>query len=135
MVKMYLAGRYERRHELSEYAEALRRFGHEVTSEWLLGKHEAINNSASPSERDEWANDDIADIFNADMLVLFTDKPGDAAVSGGKDTEFGIAMARRKRLAIVGPRRNIFHYMNTVRHFQSVGDFLAEFAREAASDD
>jgi hypothetical protein len=55
-------------------------------------------------------------VLAADVLMAFTEFPGQTPgrARGGRHVEFGIAFAKEKRLMIVGPRENIFHWLPSV---------------------
>jgi hypothetical protein len=110
-MRFYLAGRYGRRSELDEYAALLKHLGHTVTSRWLDGVHEAKDAAATDEEKMLWALDDMVDIQRADWLVHFCEPDSHAhgASRGGRHVEFGIALAQKKNIAIVGKPENIFH--------------------------
>lgn len=105
-MKFYLAGRYSRRKELLGYAEQLKALGHEVTSRWLDGKHEAKDKTATPNEMARWAKEDLKDIRAAQALILFTES--ELTPRGGRLVEFGYAVGKGKRVYTVGPMENIF---------------------------
>ena len=46
-------------------------------------------------------------------MIVFSGVP---STSGGLHAEFGMALALRKRLILVGPRENIFHTLPQVEH-------------------
>ena len=124
--RIYLAARYGRRNELNGYATDLRDRGFEVTSRWLQGdkqRHgkdaaDAVENKegVSPVFGRLFAIDDYEDIARSDIMVAFTETPRTSS-RGGRHVEFGIALALRKKIIVVGPRENIFYCLNTnVRH-------------------
>ena len=125
-MKLYLAGRYSRRAELAGYAAQLRAAGHEVTSRWLDGEHEAVElgGKATRIDEAEWAYADAHDILRADMLVLFTE--ADGVGRGERHVEFGMAVAWDKDLAIIGPREHLFHAMCDVQEYGSFAEFSGE---------
>lgn len=108
-MKFYLASRYGRRLELRAYAERLRAIGHEVTSRWLGGEHEAFDASPTREQMMDWSEDDIADIRDADVFVAFTEHPDSPFGRGGRHVEAGHAMALGKEICVVGPVENIFY--------------------------
>ena len=126
-MKIYLAGRYSRRAELAGYAAQLRAMGHEVTSRWLDGEHEAVElgGKATRSDEAEWACADAHDVLRADMLVAFTEADGGGR-RGGRHVEFGLAVAWDKDLAIIGPREHLFHSMCDVQEYGSFAEFMGE---------
>lgn len=114
-MKIYLAGRYERRLELVNIAKELKQFGHEITSRWLDGSHDN-------APRQECALVDIEDIINADGILLITENQG--ATRGGRHFEFGYAYALGKTCIILGEPENVFHYLPEVEVFAELKDVL-----------
>lgn len=83
MPKLYLAARFSRREELTDYARQLEAAGWEVTSRWL-GQSTPSNglmSNCSAEENQTYAECDLEDVATADGL------------------------------AVVGPRENIFHWL------------------------
>lgn len=105
--RFYLAARYSRRDELLGVRDVLSAFGHEVTSRWLDGGHQADPNDFAAMHR--FATEDIADLRRADIVVAFTETPRVPHTNrGGRHVELGIAWALGKRTYIVGPYENAF---------------------------
>ena len=105
--KIYLAASYSRRVELAGYADLLREDGHLITAEWLSGMHEEPQWTETL-----YALHDQECIEACDTFVGFTE-PEDATgrKRGGRHVEYGIAVAMRKELYIVGPRENCFYFL------------------------
>ena len=124
-MKIYLAARYSRLSELQGYADELREIGHRVDAHWLRGEHQmnevwtVESASASvPMEGRPFAEDDLYDVFEADMLIAFSEEPRTGGASrGGRHVELGLALAWDKEIIVVGPRENVFHTLPQVRHF------------------
>lgn len=156
-MKVYLAARYTRRLELCGYRQQIEEAGGEVTSRWLNGDHQIDDKgvpigengaalvedpdgdlSAGPSERaaalrQHFAQEDVADVLAAHVLVAFTETPRSSASRGGRHVEFGLALglmeARRNsdalhyfgppmnRVIVVGPRENVFCWLPEVEHY------------------
>jgi len=138
-VRIYLAARYSRRQELSEYATQLRDLGHIVTSTWIDGHHEASSphgpraeQLADGAERRGWALEDWADLARSDALICFTEQAGPtvlyARVSGGRHVELGIALAWELDVMIVGPRENLYHWLPEVMAYPTWDDALRSIA-------
>lgn len=110
-MRAYLAARYSRRRELLAYANDLRFVGWTVTSRWLDGTHEASDVAPTAAQQAEWAKVDLSDIDEADVMVCFTEGPGEqpGRARGGRHVEFGYAFANRMEIHIVGPVENIFY--------------------------
>lgn len=115
---VYLAGRFGRRMELLGYAEALRAQGIIVTSSWL--KRTAIDAISVETDIDfarSCADEDIADINNAQAMILFTDHDTTYPSKGGMHFETGYAYGTEMPMILVGPRLNVFHYLAEVTPF------------------
>lgn len=89
---------------MREHALVLEKAGHTVTSEWINGSH-------GGDDRAEYARLDLRDVDGADALIFFSESPEGSRTRGGKHVEFGYAMARGKRIFIVGPCVNVFHHL------------------------
>lgn len=117
-MRIYLASRYSRREELCDFRSVLFQAGHEVTSRWLNGNHQVSDdgfNAEGPHFlRERFALEDLQDLESCDCLISFTEPPRSGPMRGGRHVEFGIAMALRKSLIVVGPRENVFHCLPRV---------------------
>jgi len=117
-VRIYLAARYSRNAEMRELAAYIRARGDEVTSRWIDGSHE-VGDVATDGDRQRLAQEDWDDLFRADAVICFSETPRSNNSRGGRHVEFGIALALRKPIYVVGPKENVFHYMPAVTHFPS----------------
>jgi hypothetical protein len=128
--RIYLAARYSRNAEMRDCARQLEELGYVVTSRWIhkhggspeesLGAEELTH---SPEEGLPFALADLEDIEYADILILFTEENGGG--KGGRHTEFGYALARRKRIIIVGPRENVFHTLPGIQWHPNWDHFIS----------
>ena len=133
---VYLAARYSRLEELQVYAADLRAIGYRVEARWLLGNHQIHEDAdkvesetvSVPIEGRNFALDDFEDVHDADMLIAFSETAGGAS-RGGRHVEFGLALAWRKKVIVVGPRENVFHTLAGVTHFWSWGDVIEAHRR------
>jgi nucleoside 2-deoxyribosyltransferase len=113
-MRFYIAGRYDRREELQREAQFLECFGHQSTARWLTGAHEKQGDDSKNfdvytlAELGQYAARDIEDIRAADILIAYTESPDVGYTSGGRHVEFGYAAAIGLKLAIIGPRENVF---------------------------
>ena len=57
------------------------------------------------------ARQDCEDLMAADTVIIFTEIPNTILATGGRHVEFGLALAQGKRMIIVSPRENVFHYL------------------------
>lgn len=103
-MKVYLAADYARKQEMQYIRSILETYGLAVTSRWLDTPDDGVPWSAE-------AKVDLEDIREADALISFT--TGEHA-RGGRHAEFGMAVAWRKRLVLVGPREHVFHFLPDV---------------------
>ena len=128
-MRIYIAARYDRRFEMLGVTSALMRAGHEVTSRWIRRGRGEDPELGLPSRISR-------DLGRADCLVSFTEEPAAGvswAARGGRHVEFGIALAAGKRLCVVGPRENIFHFLPTVEVYASITDLMRSPDRPSGS--
>lgn len=146
-MKIYLAARYSRREELCRYREQLEAAGHTITSGWLDGQHQLdvdgrpigdhgeslIEGTGYGAERAaermriRFASGDLTDLRSASCVISFTEPPNSPYSRGGRHVEFGVAVAQRKSLVVVGYRENLFHYLPGIRFFADWEECLAVF--------
>ncbi|HEV7536226.1 MAG TPA: hypothetical protein VGP90_11360 [Acidimicrobiia bacterium] len=144
MTAFYLCSRYSRRLELVEYADQLRTLGHQVTSRWLEGQHQAdeLEIAAAgavhevPEVARRFAEEDVEDVTFADVVVAFSEPPRSSASRGGRHVEFGMALGwvlagyttvdgGRRQVVVIGQRENVFHCLTEVDVFPDWPAFLA----------
>lgn len=121
---VYLAAPYVAREEVAHYAAELASVGFRITSRWLAETHEIGEGTAgaatdlAPALVSKHAHDDLHDIDDCDILVALTAASLGALApfgnSGGRHVELGYAIARNKRVLVVGEPENIFHRMSGV---------------------
>lgn len=118
-MNFYLAARYSRRDELQGCLAELETRGHVVTSRWVREDHLITEQDVldRPWLGAACAREDFDDVAAADAVLVFTEQPRTAPSRGGRHVELGLALAWDKRIAIVGPRENIFHTFDHVRRF------------------
>jgi hypothetical protein len=129
MLKIYLAARYSRRDEMRAYRETLHKnYNVQVTSHWLDEKSSATGNMGDEDDAFYWetAQVDLMDIDAAHVLVLFSENPLVGVPRGGRNVEFGYALKAGKRIWVVGPKENVFHYRPMVEHFGSFDELVAK---------
>ena len=125
---IYLAASYARKDEMRGVRDVLETAGFKVTSRWIdqEGEYEKGDippdrYSENPEVGIEFAERDLVDIAESDAFIMFT---GDELSSGGRHTEYGIAlMYNMKAIIIVGPRENVFHCHPSVMQFPSWRQF------------
>lgn len=137
MPLVYLAARYTRLEEMNGYAEDLRRqLGYRVEARWLKGEHQVHDGAlAVESATDDipdvgrlFAEDDLADLLAARIVICFTEPPRSNNSRGGRHVGFGIALTAGKRIFVVGPRENVFYCLPSVRRFDDWGTARAVLA-------
>lgn len=149
-MRIYLAGRYSRREELCGYREQLRAAGHNVQAVWLDGMHQ-ISDTGEPigehgeelvereqmyadkkaaALRQKFAQDDFRDVTMCELCIAFTEEPRSKPNRGGRHVELGIALGQMKRVWIVGPRENIFCWLEDVRQFDTWEECLNRLRKE-----
>lgn len=101
-MKVYIAAPYPERDYAIAVMLACEARGITVTSRWLK----------SPDElADKFAKEDLADVAAADWLLALNPLTYENKGTGGRHVELGYALALGKRIALVGERTNIFHYI------------------------
>jgi len=99
--------------------------GIEVTSRWL--DIEVPDNGVGDDALRTLAQDDIEDVRRADGLVFFSEPVGQGG-NGGRQVEFGLALAWSKPVIVVGRREHLFHLLPGVTRVDSWDGALAEIA-------
>lgn len=121
--RIYLAARYSRWHELTDYAQQLRAYGYVITSRWLEGRSslssEGLSEEAPLEQRASFALQDWEDLMSADVCVSFTESPRSSNTRGGRHVEMGAALAAQKRVIVVGHRENVFHCLPQVEFYRT----------------
>lgn len=142
-MKIYLAARYSRREELVAYRTELEALGHTVQARWLNGEHQLADDGTPIGNqgealvedrfqttegarlREKFAIDDWEDVNAAEVVISFTEPPRSKANRGGRHVEYGIALANRARVIVVGHRENIFHWLPVVEFCATWPEALA----------
>lgn len=129
-MKIYLAGPYQHKDKIINYANAARAVGIEITSSWLEEPHDSKIELKDLTEEQHatYALRDLRDIDVADALVLFAVPPTDTPIPrAGRHVEFGYALAQGLEIVVVGGKENIFHYLPWVKHVATWPDALELF--------
>lgn len=138
MTKIYLAASYARKNEMRGVRDVLVAAGHTVTSTWIDRPDDLEGLSTDKKKRFMqetpliyvgFAQQDIDDLCNASVLIMFT---GDDKSTGGRHTEFGIAMVLGIEVVIVGPRENVFHCFDSIWHHNSWAELCTDLWKGAA---
>ncbi len=79
----------------------------------------------TPGQRAEYAYRDLGEILTADILTIDT---VEASVSGGREVEYGVAIATGKETWLIGPERNLFHaaVKRSFRDWEAALNYLQE---------
>ena len=110
-MKIYLCARYSRWPEMAECARQLEQIGHEVTSRWIRGGHQA-DDDLRTRRVVKLATEDFEDIKAADCLIAFAEPSRVSSSSrGGRHWEFGAAYALGKRCVAISHIENLFFRM------------------------
>lgn len=127
-MKVYLASRYSTKDLMNTYAQELLASGIEVTSTWLEETHADGRLTDLPDEEHlKWAEIDLRDVYRAEWLVFFSVDPAIPVARGGRHVEFGYALGLGRKILVVGPKENIFHYLpeiHFVNNFEEAKEFL-----------
>lgn len=135
--RVYLAARYSRFPEMQGYRAQLAEIGLRVQARWVDGEHEKVDGIATHEQAAGFADDDVADLLGADIVISFTEDPEGPHVGrarGGRHVEFGMAWAARRfrrgtgqtpELFVVGHRENVFHHLPEVKFFDTWPECLA----------
>jgi len=135
-LKIYLAGAWSRRDELAQVAEELKamNIGLEITSRWLREPTMFdAKKYRGESFRRRRAQEDVADVRRADMLVRFTDDLSGSMVpaklaTGARMFEMGMAYERGKRIVVVAGYQPIFDYLPGIIHLRHLGELKSYLA-------
>jgi nucleoside 2-deoxyribosyltransferase len=116
MTAYYLAGPYARLYQLATYHVALEAIGHTVTSSWLRGQDAQFDATLPPDKAAQWAQQDLADIAAAEVLLAFTEIPESPHRRGGRHFEAGYAYALGKPIIVIGPTEHAFYCLPDIQH-------------------
>lgn len=139
MIKAYIASRLSRKDEMQEIADRLRIVDIENISSWVTGAHDYVgvpDDRIPVADQANFAQEDLREIRQADMFLVFTDKPGRGGSRGGKHVEMGFALAIGKPIVIIGPLENIFYSWASVqkdsRHYEDLDAFIDDWVTYAS---
>jgi hypothetical protein len=106
-MRVYIAGRFEDRPRLRTVRIRLQAAGHEVVSSWLDESDDALAERPDDTATGI-ARRDLHEIAQADLLAVDTFYPADR---GGREVELGYALGIGVSAIVVGPARNVFHWI------------------------
>ncbi len=116
-MKIYIAARYGRREEMEKIATEITEAGHEVTSRWVFGGEEGLDN-------EQIALLDVEDVVRADAILTFTEPYGSSNVGGGRHWELGFGFGLGHLCIVVGPLEIVFHHLPKLKRFSSLKQAL-----------
>lgn len=130
--RVYVAGRFSRRHEFRRFADALTTAGHSITSRWLYSEDHHLELGGTPSPAATAAARDLEDVRAATVCVAFTERSGRRQGRGGRHVELGVALALGLRLIVVGDPEHIFHLLPEVERVATAEAALAAIGSSVA---
>jgi hypothetical protein len=117
-LKFYIAGWFGAKDRLKIVRDAIHEAGiGKVVGTWLDEEVAApadpslavgYGSPLTPEQARTYALRDIVEIEEADVLIIDTI---DVNPRGGREVEFGLALRAGLALWVVGPQRNVFHYL------------------------
>lgn len=116
-MKIYVAALFGSRPQMELVCDKLKSLGHEVTARWVYGGEEGLS-------RTKIALLDLEDVDDADIVLSFTLPLGTLFNGGGRHVEFGYALAKGKRVVIIGERECVFHHHPRVLQFDTLNDWI-----------
>lgn len=130
-MRIYIAARFSRRAEANRIANLLIAEGHSITSRWVKPEVDhvlptGLSAQAEDAERQRFALEDCEDVYACDCMISLMENPRSNG-RGGRHVEFGMAVALRKNLVIIGPRETVFHHLPNVEHFETIEGFAARY--------
>ena len=125
-MKAYIAARFSRLKEMKALIPLFQEYNISVCSRWLQEtvSPDVTLSELSPIYHGKTAEIDIEDIDACDIFVFFSEDPLVGVPRGGRHVEFGYALAKGKRISVIGQEENTFHYLPQIRHHLSVQEFL-----------
>jgi hypothetical protein len=125
-MKVYVASSFSRKDDVRAMIALLRAEGHEITYDWTDEDASGLEGDALHAALRAGAERDLKGVLAADALVVLHDDRG-----RGMATEFGVALAARKVLVVVGAgvtageMRNVFYYLPGVVHVDTPNEAAA----------
>lgn len=121
--KVYIASFFNTKARLTPHVEELQRLGFKITAEWLkeLDKPDAEMSDFKPDYLHSIAQRDKNNIRESDIFIIDT---LDVTNRGGREVELGMALSLGLFTILVGPIRNVFHYL-TQKHFETWEEALS----------
>ena len=117
-MKIYLAAPFADRPKMEIIADQLKAHGCVITARWVYGGEDGLT-------REQIAVLDLDDVDAADTIISFTFPRGTLSSGGGRHVEFGYALAKGKRLVVIGYRENVFHHWPTVEIYPTLEAWMS----------
>lgn len=92
-----------------------------VSSRWITME---LFGSSDPNYLQTWAENDLADVKDADIVMLINPESFRTSGTGGRHVEVGYALALGKPVLVVGEQTNVFHYHPLVTYLATPGDYV-----------
>jgi hypothetical protein len=127
MLNVYIAGRYQDREELRDFAKHLEAVGdYKVISSWLHEDYPptVAMKDLTPHDMHLMAEKDIEEIQDANLMVLFSQSDTAPTYRNGRLVEFGVALSVGMTVFVVGPAENIFFHCDGVHLYPTKEDVL-----------
>jgi nucleoside 2-deoxyribosyltransferase len=125
-MKVYIAAKFSRLKEMQALVPLLRENNISVTSRWLqetCSPHTSLSD-LTPFYHRETAIIDLEDIDSCDAFLFFSEESNIEVPRGGRHVEFGYALAKNKRMIVIGGEENTFHFLPHIVHYSDVLQFL-----------
>ncbi len=114
--QIYIAAPYPLKDEALLLRRRLLVAGFRVVARWLDEQEENSNRTARLC---------LDDVDGADIVVAMNPPTWANAGTGGRHVELGYALARNKRIVVIGPRTNVFHHHADIHTVDSVDQAMA----------
>jgi nucleoside 2-deoxyribosyltransferase len=116
MKTCYIATRFSNKEIVQIAADLLLSVGIQAIQTWQNEKPDHLCDRMNNARRD------IAELERADMLIVLTKNC--ELVPGGMHFETGFAYARAKRIVVIGPPTNIFHFLPEIERYDHITHFM-----------
>ena len=125
-MKFYLAGRYQDKETIGSFAKSLSKIGHEITATWMYEPYDPniLQSQLSLQENRICGIKDLKEISECEELIFFSENEITPTPRNGRHVEFGYALALGKRINVIGPRENIFHYLTQIHLYETKDEFV-----------
>jgi hypothetical protein len=136
MPSVYIAAMYSWKERCKKFVEELQtRIPQiEISSSWLKEAY-APHTTMDMLDDEELSRTglrDFTEVLRSDIMIFFSNPPDVPTIRGGRHVEFGIALASSVLICVIGPKENIFHYVDLpdIKHFtteEACMSFLEEY--------